>query len=373
MLNTLHTHTEMIDLNPLVTERHPIRPPPAATAEEAHCQWYSISDKISYLPGVHGSLTFMGCFHDLPDGLQTHILAPMGLDMKGRWTLGGSLPGEPRQPQELGLGVPKQGLWLKEDVEMKCNFAMTRFVRKTTEKAHATLVDRLVEKAHIKEGDIYNERLEGASFMSQGSAALSGAPPGYDHRLSSDVSGQMNTVPMGSPRIASFHGSDAGSLASGVGSHQGTSPGLPPCGQYPSHTHQQPQQHFATSYPPDTKHPYDPSTAFTQPGQEHYPADNNFSQYGPTYPPHPATQHQQRPQFHLQEPHSTFNNINNNNDNSQIQDANLYPQPLKTPQHQQHQQHQHRRSGSNVHPTEFAVELPGGDIRTRTELDGGRR
>ncbi|KAL9100575.1 MAG: hypothetical protein Q9163_004064 [Psora crenata] len=151
----------MIDLNPLVIERHPIRPPPESTPEEAHCQWYSISDKINYVPGVYtGSLTFHGCFHDLPDGLQTHIYAPMGLNMKGRWTLGGSLPGEPRQPVELGLGVPKTGLWLREDVDMKCNVMLTGFVKKTTKKAHQTLVDRLVEKAHLKEAEGYNQTLQ---------------------------------------------------------------------------------------------------------------------------------------------------------------------------------------------------------------------
>ena len=369
VLTTLHAHTEMIDLNPLVTERHPIRPPPAASAEEAHCQWYSISDKISYLPGVHGSLTFMGCFHDLPDGLQTHILAPMGLDMKGRWTLGGSLPGEHRQPQELGLGVPKQGLWLKEDVVMKCNFAMTRFVRKTTEKAHSTLVDRLVEKAHIKEGDIYNERLEGASFVSQGSTAVSGAPPGYDHRVSSDVGGLVNPAALGSPRITSFHGSDAASMRSGAGSQHGTSPGLPQ-GPHPAYTHQQlqQQQHAPASFPPDTKHPYDPSTAFRQSGLDQYPTDTKASQYGSPCAPHPALEQQQRPTYHLQQYPSSFTNINPNN--NQVQDPSLYPQPLKSSQQQQQQQH--HGSAPHLGPSNFAVELPGGESMSPTELDSGR-
>ena len=358
----------MIDLNPLVTERHPIRPPPSATAEEAHCQWYSISDRISYLPGVHGSLTFLGCFHDLPDGLQTHILAPMGLDMKGRWTLGGSLPGEPRQPQELGLGVPKQGLWLKEDVEMKCNFAMTRFVRKTTEKAHGTLVDRLVEKAHIKEGDIYNERLEGASFVSQGSSAIGGGPPGYDHHTSSDVGGFVSTAgthaSMSSPRMSSYTGSDAGSLRSGVGSQHGTNQYLPP-GQHPAYTHQQLQQQAQTptSYPPDNKHPYEPSTAYQQPAQGQYLADNKVSHFSPPCGTHPAMQ-QQRPQYHLQEYHSSYQN-------GQPQDPSLYPQPLKSLQH--------RPPGSpppvvtsNLNPMGFSAELPGGEAKTPAELYGGR-
>ena len=166
VLETLHNHVEMIDLNPLVTERHPIKPPSEATAEEYHCQWYSITDKVNYLPGglYSGSVTFNACFHDLPDGLQSHIYAPMGLDMKGRWTLGGSLPGEPRQAVEIGLGLPKIGLWLREDVEMKVNVVMGGFVKKTTKKAHSTLVQRLVEKAHLIEAEAHNAALAEQRF-----------------------------------------------------------------------------------------------------------------------------------------------------------------------------------------------------------------
>ena len=160
MLETLHDHFAMIDLNPLVTERHPIKPPRDATAEEFHCKWYAVTDKVNYVPGLYsGSVTFNGCFHDLPDGLQTHIYAPMGLNMKGRWTVGGTLPGEPIQPVEIGLGVPKQGLWLREDVDMKCNFAMVKFVKGTTKKAHGALVQRLVERSQLIEAEAHNNDL----------------------------------------------------------------------------------------------------------------------------------------------------------------------------------------------------------------------
>ena len=174
VLQTLHNHVEMIDLNPLVTERHPIKPPSEATAEEYHCQWYSVTDKVNYLPGglYSGSVTFNACFHDLPDGLQSHIYAPMGLNMKGRWTLGGSLPGEPRQAVEIGLGVPKTGLWLREDVEMKVNVVMGGFVKKTTKKAHSTLVQRLVEKAHLIEAETHNTALAEQTFRNS-------YPPNY--------------------------------------------------------------------------------------------------------------------------------------------------------------------------------------------------
>ena len=161
VLETLHSHLEMIDLNPLVTERHPIRPPPDAEADEFHAQWYRVTDKVNYLPGglYSGAVSFNCCFHDLPMGLQTHIYAPMGLDMRGKWTVGGTLPGEPRQPVELGLGLPKTGLYLREDVNMKVNIVMTKFVKGTTKKTHTKLVQRLMEKAHLMEAEAHNSAL----------------------------------------------------------------------------------------------------------------------------------------------------------------------------------------------------------------------
>lgn len=79
VLDFLHDHEEMIDLNPLVKERHPIPTPPHAPVDELHCQWFSLTDKISYLPGVTGDVTYTCAFHDLPNGLQTHCYAPAGL------------------------------------------------------------------------------------------------------------------------------------------------------------------------------------------------------------------------------------------------------------------------------------------------------
>ncbi|KAL8668243.1 MAG: hypothetical protein Q9202_000221 [Teloschistes flavicans] len=165
VLETLHNHTEMIDLNPLVIERHPIKAPRKATPEEYHSIWYHVVDKINYFPGYQGRTEFDVCFHDLKIGLQTHCYAPLGLDIKDKWTLGGTLPHEPKEPVEIGIGVPKEGLWLREDVDMKCNIMATSFVKRTLKKAHATLVERLVEKAHLVETDLHNNRLEEQSSV----------------------------------------------------------------------------------------------------------------------------------------------------------------------------------------------------------------
>lgn len=149
VIDFLHNHQEMIDLNPLVIERHPISPPGHAAEDEKSCVWWSMTDKISYLPGglMTGDVTYTCAFHDLPDGLQTHCYAPASTDIRDRWTLGGTLPGEAPQPVELGLGAPQQGLYIREDVELRCNFLMSGFVKKTLQGAHKTLVDALGEKA----------------------------------------------------------------------------------------------------------------------------------------------------------------------------------------------------------------------------------
>ncbi|KAL6855819.1 hypothetical protein J3F83DRAFT_468251 [Trichoderma novae-zelandiae] len=148
-IDFLHNHREMIDLNPLVTDRHVISPPPHALPEEHVCIWYSITDKISYLPGnlATGAISYTAAFHDLPMGLQTHCHAPMGVDLREKWTVGGSEPGEAPEPMELGLGAPRTGLYIREDVVITCNVMMAGFIKKTIKKAHGTLMEALSVKA----------------------------------------------------------------------------------------------------------------------------------------------------------------------------------------------------------------------------------
>lgn len=150
VLEFLHNHTEMIDLNPLVIERHFINPPKNVQPDEKNCVWYSMTDKIDYWPGgkVSGDVSYTCAFHDLPNGLQTHCRAPLGVDIRDKWTLNGSLPGEPPEPAELGIGAPASGLYIREDVDLKCNIFMARFVKKNLQKSHAALVDKLVARAH---------------------------------------------------------------------------------------------------------------------------------------------------------------------------------------------------------------------------------
>lgn len=91
----LHNHVQMIRLNPLVIRLQETTPPPNAAADEYNCAWYEITDEISYLPGglYKGEVTYKACFNDLPNGIQTHTFAPAGLDLRGKWTVGGNEPG----------------------------------------------------------------------------------------------------------------------------------------------------------------------------------------------------------------------------------------------------------------------------------------
>ncbi|KAK1831349.1 hypothetical protein QBC39DRAFT_240648, partial [Podospora conica] len=149
VISFLQDHLEMIDLNPLVKERHPISPPPHAEPEEHTCVWYSLTDKISYLPGdlYTGDVTYTCAFRDVPDGLQTHCYAPAGLHIREKWTVQGSQPAviqaagpEPGAPEAAGL-------YIREEVDMRCNILLTAFVKRTLKKSHAALVERLKVRA----------------------------------------------------------------------------------------------------------------------------------------------------------------------------------------------------------------------------------
>jgi hypothetical protein len=216
VMETLHNHLEMIDLNPLVEERHPIKPPSEASPEEFYCLWYSLTDRVSYLPGglASGRVSYNACFHDLDRGLQTHCYAPMGLNIKGKWTLGGSLPGEPVAPVELGIGAPLSGLYLREDVDMKCNIMMTPFVKKTLKGAHSRLVDRLVVKAQFEDHAIRNEQLSQSSLL-QTQSRFSGSQAAADYSPS-DYGDARASIEDGSIHSASSRFS-----------HQSVAPQLP--------------------------------------------------------------------------------------------------------------------------------------------------
>ena len=74
----------------------------------------------------------------------------MGLDIKEKWTVYGNLPYELVQPPELGIGAPMSGLYLREDIEIRCNFLITWFVKHRFKDSYTTLVARLLVKSQLQ-------------------------------------------------------------------------------------------------------------------------------------------------------------------------------------------------------------------------------
>ncbi|KAI4693632.1 uncharacterized protein J4E84_002206 [Alternaria hordeiaustralica] len=191
VLDMYRDHLAMIDLNPLVVERFKCRPPSYAPTDEYWSMWYTIKDKVSYLPGglATGSVSYHACFNDTAEGLNTHVYAPLGLDIQGKWTVGGRLPGEPKPPAEPGLKTPRHGLYIREDVKMTCSSLLLSFVKRTFKDSHGKLVDKLVERAHILESNFANERLQALRNVAPGERMGHGdifiaPPPDYDYQPS---------------------------------------------------------------------------------------------------------------------------------------------------------------------------------------------
>ncbi|KAK4039023.1 hypothetical protein C8A01DRAFT_47418 [Parachaetomium inaequale] len=339
VLDFLHDNEDMIDLNPLVKERHPIPTPPHAPADELHCQWYSLTDKISYFPGVTGDVTYTCAFNNLPTGVQTHCYAPAGLTIREKWTLGGSLPGEPPQPVELGLRAPPTGLYLREDVDMRCNVIMTSFVKKTLKKSHAALVDRLRIKAEIastaskSRGNRISAFPEPNNFTAMESIAPSSvgsissqyhhltafAPPSRSSSAASSASSySVQSSSMWSPAGSSLGTSSAPSVSSPPptthSSNYQPRPGEYIAQQQPKQQQQQPL--FPAQQQPPTLPDFvpepplsitlsaapapEPDTPFLRSAEPDWPLKAApppalFSQQQPNWPLNPQQQQQQRP------------------------------------------------------------------------------
>ncbi|KAK2608578.1 hypothetical protein QQS21_002925 [Conoideocrella luteorostrata] len=167
-LDILHSHSEVITLNPLVLDHKAISAPRNAASDEFYSTWYEITQRIQFVPGMgnmgSGKISFNGCFHDMPWGLQTHIYAPFNIDMRYKYQIAGNQPGiEPPEQREIGLeslGAPKDGLYLREDIEFKCNIAMVGFVKSQAKAANKEMVQRIVKKAELLDAGVLQAMME---------------------------------------------------------------------------------------------------------------------------------------------------------------------------------------------------------------------
>ncbi|KAK5111825.1 hypothetical protein LTR85_011723 [Meristemomyces frigidus] len=201
-LDMLHSHAEMIQLNPLVTGVKSIEAPRDSAADEFFSQWYEISEIITWGLGMKKKINFKGVFHDQPWGLQSHVYAPMGTDLRSKYRIGGNQPGEPREARELGVDTPTDGLYLREDMEIVCSVPLTMgFVKKEMKAATATMLNRLTRKAELLEEGQLHAMFENGKLKT---AKPSQQPTYADRALPSPNSlGPGSPQPPGSPDLRS--------------------------------------------------------------------------------------------------------------------------------------------------------------------------
>ena len=211
-IDMLQSHGEIIELNPLVTGWEAIKAPRHAPADEFYATWYEVSQRIQYIPGIgklgSGAIKFNGCFHDMPWGLQTHMYAPAGVDLRNKWQICGNQPGEPAVTRELGIGAPPEGLYLREDIEIRCNMTMVGFVKKETQAASKVLVDRLIKKAELLDAGVLHGMMENgklktinpADRRTEHRASLSSGQPSPSQPYAMPMSpGHSPTYPQSQP------------------------------------------------------------------------------------------------------------------------------------------------------------------------------
>ncbi|RYP76392.1 hypothetical protein DL771_001831 [Monosporascus sp. 5C6A] len=197
-IDILHSHGEVITLNPLVLSHRPIPAPrDAVDADEYFATWYEITERVQYVPGLgrlgSGVISFRGCFHDLPWGLQTHIYAPVGVELRVRYRIAGNQPGvePPASRPEIGVAdAPRDGLYLREDIEIRCNIAMMGLVKSQMKAASKEMVARIIKKAELLDAGVLQAMIEDGKLKTinprdrtyaggaNGSNASTMSPPG---------------------------------------------------------------------------------------------------------------------------------------------------------------------------------------------------
>lgn len=280
-IDILHSHSEVITLNPLVLGHNAIPAPRNAASDEFYSTWYEIIERIQYIPGMgklgSGKISFNGCFHDMPWGLQTHIYAPMNVDLRNTYRIAGNQPGvELPEPLEIGLadlGVPSDGLYLREDIEIRCNIAVVGFVKSELKKASKEMVRRIIKKAELLDAGvlkamIYEGKLKTINPNDR-SNTLNFASPG-------SVAGVPYNPPL-SPRLLQQQPSQ-GVYFQGMNS-QLTPPST---GVAPSQLQQQQQQFMPVEMPGDFFHPQ------ASPSFMNRESRNSQSQPSPSFPPREA-------------------------------------------------------------------------------------
>ncbi|KAK2047212.1 hypothetical protein LZ31DRAFT_160963 [Colletotrichum somersetense] len=297
-IDILHSHSEVITLNPLVLDHKPIKAPRDAASDEYYSTWYEISQRIQYVPGIgkigSGKINFNGCFHDMPWGLQTHTYAPMNIDIRIKYRIDGNQPGvEPPQPPEIGtagLGIPADGLYLREDIEIRCNVTMVGFVKAQLKAASKEMVSRIIKKAELLDAGVLQAMMENGKLRTINPA----------DRTTTGLSAVRSPTLASSPRLEPHSPPPNAYHIPRPSSAYGANPPVAPLARY-SHHHSQsadmhlhqdaPQTSFIAELPGNFYHPNPPqqsnNLAPPQPSPGLYPDRDSMSQPSSQQSPDP--------------------------------------------------------------------------------------
>ncbi|RVX66195.1 hypothetical protein B0A52_10087 [Exophiala mesophila] len=275
-IDMLHSHQEIIELNPLVIEVKAIKAPQSAPPDEFFSTWYEITERIKFIPGIGkagtGKISFHGCFHDMPWGLQTHVYAPMGVDLRNKWQIRGNQQGEPPETRELGSGAPASGLYLREDIEIKCNPTMLGFVKKEMKASSKTMVDRLVKKAELIDAGVLSAMFDQGKLKTSNPADRSQNAQGHGHYSPGMPPGSPHAFPPGSPANPAFPQS-----AYPYSAHPNSAHPQSAYARQSQYGYLQPPQGLAIEMPGSTHYAPNPAQQYQQ--QQHYqpPGGARFS------------------------------------------------------------------------------------------------
>ncbi|ROT36168.1 hypothetical protein SODALDRAFT_328536 [Sodiomyces alkalinus F11] len=322
-IDILHSHSEVITLNPLVLDHKPIPAPRDAAADEYYSTWYEITERMQWIPGLgkmgSGKIKFTGCFHDMPWGLQTHTYVPMGIDIRIKYRIDGNQPGlEPPQPPELGLaelGAPADGLYLREDIEIRCNVTMVGFVKSELKAASKEMVSRIIKKAELLDAGVLSAMFEDGKLRTinpndrSQSVRLKSPPPSTT-----------------SPSAYSTHAVLAGTDRPGTAGSSAPS-------YYPQHPHHyHPQQKPQQPQQQQQQYPQYPLTQIAELPPAHVPLHHPVEQttfiaelpgnyYHPQTSPRLPQQQQQQQQADTPLPSPNLHNYNPNRDSRDSRDS----------------------------------------------------
>ncbi|TDZ24463.1 hypothetical protein Cob_v003361 [Colletotrichum orbiculare MAFF 240422] len=293
-IDILHSHSEVITLNPLVLEHKPIPAPRDAAADEYYSTWYEITERVQFIPGIgkmgSGKISFNGCFHDMPWGLQTHTYAPMNIDLRNKYRIDGNQPGiEPPHQPEIGmggLGVPADGLYLREDIEIRCNLTMMSFVKAQLKAASKEMVSRIIKKAELLDAGVLQAMIEDGKLKTFNPADRSTTgglrSPTFNH--AKPTSPRPESL---SPSATRYQVPRPQSMQSMRPPSQGQGSYSPQPMELPSG----PQHQHQNSAPGHT------SFIAELPGNFYHPQENKTLQPSPGFHPSDHTQQQQQQQY----------------------------------------------------------------------------